>query len=103
MHKAKFGHTVFVNGIYAGSYDFCFTPGYHNTGSEWSGSARFSIQGGDSVLVKQEVDGITVAPYGKTERLLSVDFPQTPGRYELLLEITFNGEPVISSRLFNIE
>ncbi len=28
VHKAKFGHAVYVNGHYAGKNNFCFTPGY---------------------------------------------------------------------------
>lgn len=28
VHKAKFGHTVYVNGDYVGHYDYCFTPSF---------------------------------------------------------------------------
>jgi len=27
VHKAKFGHSVFINGKYQGEYNYCFTPG----------------------------------------------------------------------------
>ena len=32
IHKAKFGHAVFVNGRFAGKYIYCFTPGYFEIG-----------------------------------------------------------------------
>lgn len=28
VHKAKFGHTVYVNGNYVGNYNYCFTPSF---------------------------------------------------------------------------
>lgn len=28
IHKAKYGHAVYINGNYVGKYDFCFTPSY---------------------------------------------------------------------------
>lgn len=28
IHKAKFGHAVYVNGKFAGKYDYCFTPSF---------------------------------------------------------------------------
>jgi hypothetical protein len=45
IHKAKFGHTVFINGQYVGKYNFCFTPSFFKIN-------QFLKEGENEILIR---------------------------------------------------
>ncbi len=46
VHKAKFGHVVYVNGHYVGSYHFCFTPSFFDI------SKFLNYNSGNEILIR---------------------------------------------------
>ena len=85
VHKAKFGHAVFINGNKVGEYNFCFTPSYSEIGQylNYNGKNEILIRVGahphmlpDTIPYGYDVEKSLYYPgiYDRVELFLG-DFP----------------------------